>query len=100
MNKASVDGKTIDDGDYVLVDTEDKNAKSGDYVLSIINGMANIKKYAEDTQNRQIILSSESKNYFPPIYIHEDDDYLINGKVVDVLKKPNKDDEFSYEPVP
>lgn len=100
MNRASVNGKAIEDGDYVVVDGEDKDVKTGDYVLSVIGGLANIKRFSEDKTHRQVVLQSESTQYFPSIYIHEDDldDYLVNGKVVDVIKQP-KEDNFRYEPV-
>jgi len=100
MNRADVNGKTIEDGDYVIVDGEDKNAESGDYVLSVINGMANIKRFIEDKPNKQIVLQSESNKFFPPIHIHEDelDDYLVNGKVIEVIKEP-KENETHYEPI-
>ena len=98
MNKADINGKSIQDGDYVIVDGEDKDVKSGDYVLSVINGMANIKRFVEDKENRQIVLQSESNKFFPPIHIHEDDldDYLVNGKVIEVIKRP-EEDEYRYE---
>lgn len=88
MNRAVVGGKRIEDGDYVIVDITDKNVKNGDVVLSIIDGMANIKKFYLDRESRQVVLMSESTKEFPPIYIHEDDDFMINGKVVQVIKKP------------
>ena len=88
MNRAVVKGKYIEDGDYVIVDVNDKNAKSGDIVLSIIDGMANIKKFYMDRENQQVVLMSESTKDFPPIYIHAADDFMINGKVVQVIKKP------------
>ncbi len=66
----------------------DKNVKNGDIVLSIIDGMANIKKFFLDKEHGQAILMSESTKEFPPIYIHEDDDFMINGKVVQVIKTP------------
>jgi repressor LexA len=100
MNRANVNGKSINDGDYVIIDGEDKTAKDGDYVLSIINGMANIKRFTEDKFNKQVVLQSESSKFFPPIHIHEDelDDYLLNGKVVEIIKQPSKD-ETHYEPI-
>ena len=100
MNRASVNGKSIDDGDYVIVDGEDKNVKTGDYVLSVISGLANIKRFTEDKVNRQIVLQSESSQFFPPIHIHEDDldEYLVNGKVVEVIKDP-QEDKYRYEPI-
>ena len=99
MNRASVNGKSIEDGDYVIVDGEDRNVKTGDYVLSVISGLANIKRFVEDKINKQVVLQSESTQYFPPIHIHEDDldDYLVNGKIIDILKQP-KEEQYIYEP--
>ncbi len=99
MNDADINDKDIQDGDFIVIDESDKTASDGDYVLSIINGMANVKRYTEDTQNEHIILESESRKFFPPIYIHKDDidDYLINGKVIDVIKKPRPQDDLTYE---
>ncbi len=88
MNRAKIDGKRIEDGDYVIVDVDDKNVKNGDIVLSIIDGMANIKKFHFDKENNYVVLMSESTKEFPPIYIHENDNFMINGKVVQVIKKP------------
>ena len=88
MNRAMIDKKKIEDGDYVIVDTTDRNPKNGDIILSIIDGMANIKRFYKDEENKQIILISDSNQDFPPIYIHESDNYMINGKVVQVIKKP------------
>ena len=87
LNRANVKGKTIDDGDYVLIDAEDRNIKDGDYVLSIISGAANLKRYTFDKKKDQIILSSESTESFKPIIILPGDDFAINGKVVGVIKR-------------
>lgn len=88
MNKAEVNGKQIEDGDYLIIDGDYKTAKNGDIVVSIIDGMANIKRFFKDQENNQVVLMSESTKDFAPIYIHEDDDFLINGKVIQVIKKP------------
>lgn len=90
MNRAEVDGKKIENGDYVIVDSDARSPRDGDIVLSIIDGMANIKKYHHDRKNKQIVLVSDSTLRFPPIYIHVDDDFMINGKVVQIIKKPAK----------
>lgn len=88
MNKSTVNGDSIDDGDYVLVDAEKKNPENGDYVLSIIDGLANIKKFKKDSAREMIILLSESSSSYDPIYIHQNDRdfYSVAGKVVGVLK--------------
>lgn len=100
MNQANVNGKSIDEGDYVIVDGENRDVHTGDYVLSVIGGLANIKKYVEDKGQRQIALISESKQFFPPIYLHEEDlsDYLVSGKVITVVKDISSD-EPRYEPI-
>jgi len=89
MNKAKLDDKTIEDGDYIIVNSEDTTPQNGEIVLSVIDGMANIKRFYRDPLNKQIVLMSESTKDFPPIHIHEDDDYIINGKVIQVIKKPS-----------
>jgi repressor LexA len=88
MNRAEVQEKRIENGDYVIIDSEDTSPKNGDVVLSIIDGMANIKRFYRDRQHNQIALVSDSTDTFPPIYIHSEDDFHINGKVIQVVKKP------------
>jgi repressor LexA len=89
MNRASLDNKTIEDGDYVIIDAETRNPNDGDIVLSVIDGMANIKRFHHDKRHEQIVLVSDSNRDFSPIYIHATDDFLINGKVIQVVKKPD-----------
>ncbi len=91
MNAANIAGESIEDGDFVIIDPTDKNVQDGDYVLSVIDGMANIKKIT--LRGDYIALVSESRNNFPPIYISREDiatdSYLINGKVIRVVKQIN-----------
>jgi len=99
MNRAEVSAnrKSIENGDLVLVDKSYKNTGDGDYVVSIIDDCANIKKLFIDKQNKRVVLLSESSHDYPPIYIHENDyniDNLISGLVVDVLKKPDELADF------
>jgi len=91
MNMANIYGKSIEDGDFVIVDGEKRNPKSGDYVLSIIDGCANIKRFARDIVNKCFVLLSESTQNYPPIFIDEKDfsSYMINGEVIKVIKKPS-----------
>lgn len=86
LNKASINGRNIDSGDYVLISKEQIYEYNNKYVLSVIDGMANIKKYQRTSDF--IILLSESTEDHHPIYIHpEDEDELnINGVVIDVIK--------------
>lgn len=87
LNRANIKGKNIENGDYVIVDSENISPHDGDYIVSIIDGMANIKKYRLDKENSRIALLSESTQEYTPIFIHKSDDFRINGKAIDVIKK-------------
>ncbi|NQU85797.1 MAG: hypothetical protein HQ541_08560 [Mariniphaga sp.] len=94
LNRAKqIEGGAIENGDYVIIDGENHNPDNGDYVLSIIDEMANLKRFYCDKTTEQITLISESSLEMPPIYIHPDDfsDYMINGKVVRVVKQPKQE---------
>jgi len=88
MNKAVIEGKRIEDGDYLIIDSDDTSPQNGDIILSVIDNMANVKRYVWDEENEQVVLVSDSTTDIPPIYIHSDDQFIINGKVVQVIKKP------------
>lgn len=89
MNRASVGNKNIEDGDYLIVEPSDKTPENGDIVVSVFDNMANVKKFHWDKENSRIVLLSESTKDFPPIFIHEDDDFQVTGYVTQVVKKPN-----------
>ncbi|MEA2056415.1 MAG: S24 family peptidase [Patescibacteria group bacterium] len=86
MNKSNIKGNNIEDGDYVIVDYKYKNPKDGDYVISVIEDCANIKKYKYDKAHKQIELISESTEDYLPIIISSDEYFMINGKVISVIK--------------
>ncbi len=90
MNKAQINGKTIEDGDYVIIDSNDQSPKSGDVVLAIIDNQGTIKRYIDDRENGQIVLKADSSFDYAPIYLHEDDQFNVNGKAVEIIKKPSK----------
>jgi SOS-response transcriptional repressor LexA len=87
LNKANIKGKAIESGDFVIIDCNQTVPKDGDYVLCVIDGLANIKKFRVDNKNQRLVLLSESTQNFHPIFIHKDDDFRINGKVIEVIKK-------------
>lgn len=87
MNRAEINGKRIEDGDFVIIDKEDKNAKTGDVILAIIDDKATIKRFFDDRKNEQVVLKADSSFDYEPIYLHSDDDFFINGKVIGVIKK-------------
>ncbi len=90
MNKANVNGESIHDGDYVVVDPTPRTLKNGDYVLAVIDNTATIKRYFRDSDNQRIILLAESSANFSPIFIHfqEAANFIVNGKIIQVIKKP------------
>ncbi|MFA6306180.1 MAG: S24 family peptidase [Candidatus Gracilibacteria bacterium] len=89
LNKAKIEGDNIENGDYVIVDCKQR-PNNGDYVLSIIEGAANFKKFFKDEKKHEIRLVSESTIDMPPIILHEEDletsGYLVNGVVIRVIK--------------
>lgn len=88
MNQTKIDGKPINDGDYVVVDRSVSQPNDGDCVVAIVNGLANIKRFLRE--RGRIVLVSESSEHFDPIFIHpeDQDEALIAGKVVQVVQKP------------
>ena len=62
MNEARIKGKSLEEGDFVLVNPEMRNPEQGEYVLSIIDDYANLKKFSRDKKTGEIMLLSESSN--------------------------------------
>lgn len=88
MNKANINGKTIEDGDYVIAEKVDGyTPKDNDVVVSIIGGLANIKRFVRDVVHGRLLLISDShRTDFAPIIISEYDEFQVEAKVVDVIK--------------
>lgn len=96
MNRAHIpapNGSTapLEDGDYAIVDTAytDLESNKGKYVVSIINGLANIKKLTVRSYDIALLSESTDPPAYPPIIVDENDDYLINGRVIAVVKVVN-----------
>jgi len=89
LNKANINGENVEDGDYLIVDCK-KVPNDKDYVLSVIDGAANFKRFYKDSKNEEIRLVSESTLNIAPIILHRDDlessNYFVNGVVVRVVK--------------
>jgi len=85
MDKANVNGKSIDDGDFVLVKKQ-QTAKPGERIVALIGDEATIKLFKEGDGCK--VLQPESKNpNNKPIYLFED--FSVQGIVQDVIKKGN-----------
>jgi len=88
MNRANINGQSLENGDYAIIDSNYKSPKNKDYVLSVIDGVCNIKMFFQEPNGQVVLLSQSTKNY-PPIYIDPSDkEYIICGKVIQVLKTP------------
>lgn len=88
MNLAKVGAKklAIEDGDYVVVDANITTPSMGDYVLSVIDGCANIKKFAK-VDGKPALVSESTATKFKPMFLGEADDFMVNGKIIAVIKK-------------
>ncbi len=86
MNLTKIKGKSIESGDYIVVNPNDKNFKNGNRLLVTIDGLATVKRFRK-FPDKTIGLFPESTNKtHKPIYLTVEDDFIINGKVVDILK--------------
>ena len=88
MNRANINGKTIEDGDYVIAEKiNGYTPNDNDVVVSIIGGLANIKRFVRDKLHGRLLLLSDShRTDYAPIIISEDDQFQVEAKVVDVIK--------------
>jgi SOS-response transcriptional repressor LexA len=87
MNRAQVAGRSIEDGDYVIVDSNQTVPQPNDIVVAIVDGKATIKKFIVDTPNNQIVLRAESSFDYEPIHLHPEDDFNFSGKAIAVIKR-------------
>ncbi len=91
MNRANVSGKQINDGDYAIVDGSKRSPRDGDYVIAVVDELANLKRFLYDRENNQVVLLSESSEDYLPIFVHPEDsnEGLISGTVIQVVRQPS-----------
>ena len=83
MNRAKVEGQTIEDGDLVLV-RQHERADPGKIVVAIVDGEATIKKLVKGTG--YYVLKPESTNpRHRPIIVAQE--FRVQGIVCRVFKK-------------
>ncbi|MFA6183661.1 MAG: S24 family peptidase [Parcubacteria group bacterium] len=85
MNKAKVNGKTINNGDFVLIE-KTQNYSYGDKVLVVIDGLATVKTYRVFDEDNIVLAPESTEKKHKPIFLTSEDNFVINGKVIDVLK--------------
>jgi repressor LexA len=86
MNKAAVEGGTIDDGDLILV-RQQQAARSNDIVVAVVDGEATVKRLV--AAPGYFILRPESKDKSHREIV-AGRDLQIAGKVTHVLKKGSR----------
>lgn len=86
MNKASVEGGTIDDGDLVLV-RQQSTAQTGDVIVGMVDGEATVKRLV--LAPGYGILKPESKDRTHRQIVVEKD-FRVVGKVTHVLKRGSR----------
>jgi repressor LexA len=86
MNMRNINGKPLDDGQYLIVH-RDAEYGDGDVVVAIVDGCATVKNIKKE--NGLFILYPQSNNpIHRPIYLNSKSDTMINGKVIMVLDNP------------
>lgn len=84
MNNFDLNGKNIENGSYVLIKKDEVSLNPRDAYLFIVNWAATLKKFKKDWET--IYLLPESKDeYHKPIILSEEDNIMVNGKIVDVF---------------
>ena len=84
MNAFMVNGKIIEDKSYVLIHKKDTQMNEHDAYLVILNGCATVKKVKKEEHNLYLLPVSHDASH-RPIIVTEEDDVMINGKVIDVF---------------
>ena len=84
MNECEVNGKTLDNGSYVLIKKDEATLNESDAFLFLVDGGATLKKYKKQGDN-VFLLPKSSDQHHTPIILSQQDDVRSNGKVVDVF---------------
>ena len=88
MDLAEINNKRINNGDYVLVDSQCNEYRDRDKVLATIDGLATIKNFFKIDRETIGLFPQSSNKLHKPIYLTPEDNFVINGKIIDVLKTP------------
>lgn len=84
MNNFILNGKNIEDWSIVLVNKSKNELNNSDAFLFIIDNCATIKKYKKEQENIYLLPVSKDKSHLP-IILNENDNVILNWKVVDVF---------------
>lgn len=84
MNEFKVNDKYIENWSYVLIDKREKVINTRDAFLFVVDNAATLKIPKKEGNNMYLIPKSRD-TYHNPIIVCEDDNVLVNWKVVDVF---------------
>jgi len=84
MNQQKVNGKTIDNGSYVLIEKTHVSLNESDAFLFEVDGWATLKKYKKNA-NQVYLIPNSSEQHHTPIILSEHDNVRASWKVVDVF---------------
>ena len=86
MNQKELEGTLFSNGSYLIIQ-KDVEINDGDAVVAIIDNSATVKNFKRSGD--VVILYPESSNpKHKPIYLSEDSESILNGKVIKVLENP------------
>ena len=71
-------------GSYVLIKKDENNLNKNDAFLFLVNWAATLKKYKKEWDLVYLLPDSKDE-YHKPIILSEDDNIMINWKIVDVF---------------
>jgi len=84
MNNFEIKWKTIDNWSYVLIKKDEVSTNPKDAFLFVVNWAATLKKFKRDWDTIYLLPESNDE-YHKPIILSEEDNLMINGKIVDVF---------------
>lgn len=98
MNEAIIRGKKIKNGDYIIINPDDKDYRNNDRVLVAVDGLATAKTLKKIDHETIGLFPESSDPKYKPIYISLRDESVICGKIIDVFPGPERrEKEVEYE---
>jgi SOS-response transcriptional repressor LexA len=88
MNCAELNGATIQNDDYIVIDRSKRTPRNGEIVVVDNDNCVNVKRIVFDFEHEQVALMSESTEHFDPIFLSAQDnvDAFVEGTVIQVIK--------------
>ncbi len=86
MNMRTINKVPIMERNYLIVD-KSSEYRDGDVVLAVIDNAATVKTFKK-SQNSVILYPESDNPVHSPIYLRDDVEGFINGKVIAVLENP------------